>query len=144
VSAAHLAGRASKGAKTLRAATVAGGALATVSLVASATAAAMLTGSAGRDEDKARALHRFLFRAGGPVHGAGLALLLGAPGLAGQRTGAMPRPLAVAALTSAGVDALALVVLLVPKAAPVIRRALSHLAVLGGAGVRLARARGHR
>jgi hypothetical protein len=31
-------------------------------------------------------LHRFLFAAGGPVHGAGLALLLGALGLAGLHT----------------------------------------------------------
>ena len=145
VSAAHLAGRAGTRARTLRAATVAGGALATASLAASVTAAAMLTGPAGRDEDKARALHRFLFRAGGPVHGAGLALLLGALGLAGRRTGDLPRPLTVAALTTAGVDSLAPAVLLFPQAALVIPAGrFPTFAVLGVAGVRLARARGER
>jgi hypothetical protein len=120
VSVARLAGRASQGSKALRAAAIAGGALASVSLAASATAAAALTAGPGRDEDRARSLHRFLFAAGGPVHGAGLALLLGALGLAGRRTGALPRPLATAALASAGVDALAPVVLAAPKAALVI------------------------
>ena len=37
----------------------------------------------------------------------GLALLLGALGLAGLRTGALPRPLAIAALAATGVNALA-------------------------------------
>jgi hypothetical protein len=51
------------------------------------------------------------------VHGGGLALLLGAPGLAGMRTGALRRPLAIAALAAAGVDALAPLVLALPSAA---------------------------
>ena len=94
---------------------VAGGALASVSLAVSATAAAALTAAPGRDEDKASSLHRLLFAVGRPVHGAGLALLLGALGLAGRRTGALPRPLTTASLASAGVDALAPVVLAVPR-----------------------------
>jgi hypothetical protein len=51
------------------------------------------------------------------VHGGGLALLLGALGLAGLRTGAVPRPLAIAALAAAGVNALAPPVLAFPRAA---------------------------
>jgi hypothetical protein len=140
VSVARLAGRAGRGSKALRAAAVTGGALACVSLAASATAAAALTAGPGRDEGRARSLHRFLFNAGGPVHGAGLALLLGALGLAGLRTGALPRPLAVAALTAAGVDALAPVVLAVPGAALAIPAGrFPTFLVLGISGVRLAR-----
>jgi hypothetical protein len=140
VSVARLAGRAGRGSGLLRAAAIAGGALATASLAASAAAAAALTVGPGRDKDKARSLHRFVFRAGGPVHGAGLALLLGALGLAGLRTRALPRPLAIASLSSAGVDALAPVVLAVPKAAAVIPAGrFPSFAVLGLAGVRLAR-----
>jgi hypothetical protein len=139
-SVARLAGRAGRGSKALRAAAIAGGTLACVSLAASATAAAALTAGPGKDEDRARFLHRFLFAAGGPVHGAGLALLLGALGLAGLRTGALPRPLAVAALASAGVDALAPIVLAVPKAALVVPAGrFPSFVVLGITGVRLAR-----
>ena len=143
VSVARLAGRVGRGSKALRAAAIAGGALATASLAASAAAAAALTAAPGRDEDRARLLHRLVFSAGGAVHGAGLALLLGALGLAGLRTGALPRPLAVASLTSAGVDALAPVVLAVPGAAPVIPAGrFPTFLVLGLAGVRLARGSG--
>jgi hypothetical protein len=102
-SVARLAGRASRGSRTLQAMAVAGGALASVSLAVSASAAAALTAAPGRDNDKASSLHRLLFAMGGPVHGAGLALLLGALGLAGRRTGALPRPLTTAALASAGI-----------------------------------------
>ncbi len=147
MSVARLAGRVGRGSKALRAAAIAGGALATASLAASAAAAAALTAAPGRDEDRARLLHRLVFSAGGAVHGAGLALLLGALGLAGLRTGALPRPLAVAvavaSLTSAGVDALAPVVLAVPGAAPVIPAGrFPTFLVLGLAGVRLARGSG--
>src|SRR5215218_5062352 len=139
-SVARLASRASRGSTALRAVAIAGGALASVSLAASATAAAALTAGPGRDEDRARSLHRFVFAAGGPVHGAGLALLVGALGLAGLRSGALPRPLAVAALTAAGVDALAPVVLVAPGAALVLPAGrFPSFVVLGISGVRLAR-----
>jgi hypothetical protein len=122
---------------------IAGGALASLSLAASATAAAALTAGPGRDQDRARSLHRFLFAVGGPVHGAGLALLLGALGLAGRRTRALPRPLTTAALASAGVDALAPVVLAVPSAALVVPAGrFPTFFVLGISGVRLARGAG--
>src|SRR5215218_3671028 len=101
-SVARLAGRAGRGSRALQAMAITGGALASLSLAASATAAAALTAGPGRDQDRARSLHRLVFAAGGPVHGAGLALLVGALGLAGLRSGALPRPLAVAALTAAG------------------------------------------
>ena len=139
----RLAGRTGRDARTLQAMAIAGGALASLSLAASATAAAALTAGFGRDEHRARSLHRFLFAAGGPVHGAGLALLLGALGLAGRRTGALPRPVTTAALASAGVDALAPVVFAVPKAALVIPAGrFPTFIVLGISGVRLARGAG--
>jgi len=59
-SVAQLAGRA--GSSTLKAAAIAGGALASASLAASATAAAALTTDTGRNEDRAKSLHRFIFR----------------------------------------------------------------------------------
>jgi hypothetical protein len=137
-SVARLAGR--SGSKLLKVAAIAGGALASVSLAASATVAAALTAGPGRDEDRAKSLHRFLFAAGGPVHGGGLAVLLGALGLAGLRTGGLPRPLAIAALAAAGVNALAPVVLAVPKAALVIPAGrFPSFIILGLAGFRLAR-----
>ena len=72
-----------------------------------------------------------------------LALLLSALGLAGLRTGALPRPLAIAALAAAGVDALAPVVLLLPKAALMIPAGrFPSLVVMGISGVRLARPQG--
>jgi hypothetical protein len=139
----RLAGRTGRDARTLQDMAIAGGALASLSLAASATAAAALTAGPGRDEHRARSLHRFLFAAGGPVHGAGLALLLGALGLAGRRTGALPRPVTTAALASAGVDALAPVVFAVPKAALVIPAGrFPTFIVLGISGVRLARGAG--
>jgi hypothetical protein len=142
-SVARLAGRAGRGSRALQTMAIAGGALASLSLAASAMAAAALTAGPGRDEDRARSLHRFVFAAGGPVHGAGLALLLGALGLAGRRTGALPRPLTTAALVSAGVNALAPVVLAVPKAALVIPAGrFPSFIVLGISGVRLARGAG--
>jgi hypothetical protein len=138
-SVARLAGRAGPRSRPLQVMAIAGGALASVSLAASATAAAALTTGAGRDEDRARSLHRFVFAAGGPVHGAGLALLVGALGLAGRRTGALPRPLTTAALASAGVNALAPVVLAVPTAALVVPAGrFPTFVVLGISGVRLA------
>jgi hypothetical protein len=139
-SVARLAGRAGRGSRTLRAMAIGGGALASLSLAASATAAAALTARPGRDERTARSLHRLVFAMGGPVHGAGLALLLAALGVAGRRTGALPGPLTTAALASAGVDALAPVVLAVPKAAPVVPAGrFPTFIVVGFSGVRLAR-----
>jgi hypothetical protein len=143
VSVARLAGHTGPGSRALRATAITGGALACGSLAASAAAAAALTAGPGRDEGRARRLHRLLFNAGGPVHGAGLALLLGSLGLAGLRSGRLPQPLAVAALTAAGIDALAPVVLAFPQAAAVIPAGrFPTFVVLGMTGVRLARGPG--
>jgi hypothetical protein len=49
----------------------------------------------------AATLHRLMFAAGRPVHGAGFGALVGVPGLAGLRTGELPGPLAIAGLVSA-------------------------------------------
>jgi hypothetical protein len=128
-SVAQLTGRTGSGSKMLKAAAIAGGALASTSLAASATAAAALTSGPGRDKDQAKSLHR-----------GGLALLLGALGLAGLRTAALPRLLAIAALAAAGVNALAPAVLAVPKAALVIPAGrFPTFVILGIAGFRLAR-----
>jgi hypothetical protein len=51
----------------LKAAAIAGGALASTSLAASATVAAALTSERGRDDDQARSLHRFLFWKVAPI-----------------------------------------------------------------------------
>jgi hypothetical protein len=72
------------------------------------------------------------------VHGGGLALLRSALGVAGLRTGAPPRPLAIAALAAAAVDALAPLVLALPKAALVIPAGrLPSFVIMGIAGYRL-------
>jgi hypothetical protein len=137
-SVAQLAGR--SGSKMLKAAAIAGGALASTSLAASATAAAALTSERGRDEDQARSLHRFVFSAGGPVHGGGLALLHSALGLAGLRTEELPRLLAIAALAAAAADAMAPLVLALPRAALVIPAGrFPSFVIMGIAGYRLAR-----
>ena len=73
------------------AAAIAGGGVATASLATAGLCAAALSGGAGRDDARAARLHRRAFLAGGPVHGAGFGVLVGALGLAGRRTGALPR-----------------------------------------------------
>jgi hypothetical protein len=97
-----LAGRSGQQSRVLQAAAIAGGAVASASLGASALCAAALSGHGGREETTAATLHRRGFQAGGPVHGAGFGLLCGALGLAGLRAGELPRPAAITALASAG------------------------------------------
>jgi len=97
---AKLAGRSGRGSRGLRAVAVAGGGLAAASLATSALLSKALTGSRGEQEESAAALHRLMFAAGGPVHGAGFGMLVGALGLAGLRTGELPRSLAIAGLAS--------------------------------------------
>jgi hypothetical protein len=96
-----LAGRSGKRSRALQAAALAGGAVASASLGTSALCAAALSGHGARGETTAATLHRRGFQAGGPVHGAGFGLLCGALGLAGLRTGELPRPAAITALASA-------------------------------------------
>jgi hypothetical protein len=96
-----LASRSGRGSAGLRAAAIAGGGLAAASLATSALISVALTGSRGEQEADAATLHRRGFAAGGPVHGAAFGLLGGSLGLAGLRTGELPRPLAIAGLASA-------------------------------------------
>jgi hypothetical protein len=85
----------------LRSGAIVGGGLAAASLATSALCAAALTSSRDEREASVAALHRLMFAAGGPVHGAGFGVLVGALGLSGLRTGELPWPLAIAGLASA-------------------------------------------
>jgi hypothetical protein len=111
------------------------------SLATSALCAAALTGRWGEEDASAVALHRLAFAAGGPVHGVGFGVLVGSLGLAGLRTGELPRPLAIAGLASAAAGQLSPLYFVTEPAAwfiPVGR--FSGLLISGIAGVRL----GHR
>jgi hypothetical protein len=136
-SVAKLAGLSNRGSRGLRAAAVGGGALAAMSLTTSALCAAALTGSRG-EHDASAALHQLMFAAGGPVHGAGFGVLVGALGLAGLRTGELSRPLAIACLTSATAGVLSPLYFATEKAVWFIPAGrFSGLVVSGIAGARL-------
>ena len=135
-----LAGRSGSGSRGLRAAAVAGGGLAVASLAASALCAAALTGRRGEQDASAVALHRLSFAAGGPVHGVGFGVLVGALALAGLRTGELPRPLAIAGLASAAAGVLSpLYFVTAPAALFIPAGRFSGLVVSGIAGARLGR-----
>jgi hypothetical protein len=81
-----------------------------------------------------------MFAAGGPVHSAGFGVLVGSFGLAGLRTGELPRPLALAGLASAAAGLLSLLYFAAEPAAWFIPAGrFSGLLVSGIAGVRLSR-----
>jgi hypothetical protein len=101
-SVARLAGRSGSGSRTLRVAAVAGGAVAAASLVASAACTAALSGTGGQRADTATTLSRRGFLAGGVIHTPAFGILLASLGVAGLRTGEIPRPVAITALASAG------------------------------------------
>jgi hypothetical protein len=81
-SVASLATRSGRGSRGLQVAALAGGGLAATSLATSALLSAALTGRQGEQDACASALHRLLFTAGGPVHGAGFGVLVGSLELA--------------------------------------------------------------
>jgi hypothetical protein len=140
VSVARLAARSGRGSRGLQAAALAGGGLAAASLATSALLSAALTGGRGEQDASAAALHRLMFAAGGPVHGAGYGGLVGSLGLAGLRTGELPRPLALAGLASVAAGLLSPLYFVAKPAAwflPAGR--FSGLLVSGIAGVRLGR-----
>ena len=142
-SAARLAGRSGRGSRGLQVAALAGGGLAAASLAASALLSAALTGRRGEQDASAVALHKLMFAAGGPVHGAGFGVLIGSLGLAGLRTGELPRPLALAGLASAAAGSLSpLYFVWEPAAWFIPAGRFSGLLVSGIAGVRLARRSG--
>jgi hypothetical protein len=139
-SVAKLAGRAGAESRRLQATAIAGGGLAAGSLATSAACAAALTGRRGQQDASATALHRRAFIAGGPVHGAGFGALVGALGLAGLRTGELPRPLAIAGLASAAAGLLSPLYLVTERAALLIPAGrISGLIVSGIAGAQLSR-----
>jgi hypothetical protein len=105
-SVAKLAGRSGRGSRGLRAGAIGGGGLAAASLTTSALFSAALTGDRGERDASAVELHRLMFAAGGPVHGAGFGILVGSLGLAVLRTSELPRPLAIAGLVSASAGVL--------------------------------------
>jgi hypothetical protein len=109
-------------------------------LATAAVCAAALTGRAGRQPERATALSRWAFLAGGLVHGVGFGLLVGALGLAGLRTRAISRPLAQAGLASGVAGVLAPLYLLAEPAGWLIPLGrFSGLLISGIAGVQLAR-----
>jgi hypothetical protein len=139
-SVARLAGRSGRASRALQAAAVAGGGLAAGSLAGAAGYAAALTGPAGDSDAGATTLARRAFVAGGPVHTAAFGVLVGALGLAGLRSGELPRSLAVAGLASAATSVASPLYFVAEPAGwliPVGR--FSGLVVSGIAGVRLAR-----
>jgi hypothetical protein len=141
VSVARLAGAAGPGAGALRATAAVGGATAVVSLATSAVLTAALTTDRAESDDRAIAMHRRAFLAGGVAHGVGYGLLVGALGIAGRRTGVLPDGLARVAAASALAGLLSPLYLVTEPAAwliPVGR--FSGLVVTSVAGVRMARA----
>lgn len=100
-SVARLAARTDTAPKALRAAGIAGGALAVGSLATAAITHAKLTDPGLIDDQRMLSMARQVFVSGGPVHGIGFGVLTGVLGIAGLRTGELPRAAAVTALASA-------------------------------------------
>jgi hypothetical protein len=88
------------GSRTLEATALGGGVLAAASLATSAALTTALTTKDHSDETT-HTLSRLSFLAGGPVHGVGYGLLIGALGLAGRKTGEVPSWVTGASLVSA-------------------------------------------
>jgi len=142
-SVARLAGRATPHPARLRAAALTGSSLAAASLTTSALTTVALTTKWARDDAGATSLYRLMFVTGGPVHGFGLGLLVGALGLSGLRTGGLPDRLSKAALISSVAGALSPVALVgKPGIVFIPLGRLSALGVIGIAGARLARGKG--
>jgi hypothetical protein len=124
-------------------AAAAGGATAVASLAASAALTASLTTDLASSDERAVALHRRAFLAGGIVHGAGFGLLVGALGVAGRRNGVLPAGLSRLAAVSATAGLLSPLYLAATPAAlliPIGR--FSGLVITAIAGVRMSRPAG--
>jgi hypothetical protein len=135
-----LADRSGPGAPLLQAVAATGGAVASASLAASGACAAALSAAPGRDDARTTRLHRQAFLAGGILHGLGFGLLVGALGVAGRRTGALPTALDRTALCSGVASVASLLYLATPSAGLLIPAGrFSGLVVDGIAGVLLAR-----
>jgi hypothetical protein len=138
----RLAGSTGPGSRRLQLAAGVGGATAVAALAGSGLLSATLTRDDARSDDEIVALHRRTFLAGGILHGVGFGVLVGALGIAGRRTGALPSGLTTAALGSAAAGLLTPLYLAAGPAGlliPIGR--FSGLIVTGIAAVRLARGR---
>jgi hypothetical protein len=139
----QLAGSAGRGSRAVQAAAGIGGATAVASLAGSGLITATLTRNDARSDAATLTLHRRAFLSGGVTHGVGFGVLVGALGIAGRRTGVLPRAVATAALASGAAGLLTPLYLFAEPAAwliPVGR--FSGLVLSGFAGVRMARGRG--
>jgi hypothetical protein len=117
--------------------------LASTSLAASALTTVALTTRRAEREESADALYRLMFVTGGPVHGVGLGLLVGALGVSGLITGELPPRLSKTALAASAAGALSPLALVArPGIVFIPLGRLSALLVIGIAGVRLARPAG--
>jgi hypothetical protein len=126
------AARAMKG--RARAAALAGGGFATAALATAAACAGSLTFNAGADAARDVKVHRAMFLAGGPAHGAGFGVLLAALGLG---TDALPRNVALAIAAPNLLSPLYLVTEPAAWLVPIGR--FPGLIAIGVAGQRLAR-----
>jgi hypothetical protein len=112
----RLARHSGRGSGGLQAAALAGGAASVGTLAVSALTSAQLTRGAADQPAAALKLHERAFVAGGPLHGPGIGLLMGALGLAGLRTRALPNWLCVASLATAAAGLLAPLALILEPA----------------------------
>jgi hypothetical protein len=136
---ASLSGRNGAGSGWLKAAALAGGTVAVATQTVSAAATALNTSKDNHPQTTADLRH-VSWLVGGPVHGVGFGLLSGALGLSGLRTGALPKPLSVAALVAAPIGILGPLALLKKEAAMALP--IGHmlsLLVSGASGAALAR-----
>jgi hypothetical protein len=137
---AKLAGRAGNEASAIRIAAAVGGALSVVTLTASALTSLRLAEGEADDPNSALRLHKRMFVTGGPLHGPAIGLLMLALGLAGRRTGALPRSLSRAALATAAAGLLAPISLKVERAVLLIPASrFPGLLISGIAGAMLSR-----
>lgn len=138
---AGVAKRSGKGSGALRAAAWTGGTFAVATQVLSASSTLLLT-SKDNHLQTTKDLREVSYHIGSHVHGVGFGLLTGALGLAGLRSGELPKPVAIASLAISPLTLLGPLTLLKKKT--MIALPIGHLLSLivsGTAGVALTRNR---
>jgi hypothetical protein len=136
---AGVAKRSGKGSGPLRAAAWTGGTFAVATQILSASSTLLLT-SKDNHLQTTKDLREVSYHIGSHVHGVGFGLLTGALGLAGLRSGELPKPVAIASLAISPLTLLGPLTLLKKKT--MIALPIGHLLSLivsGTAGVALAR-----
>ncbi|MFI7679827.1 hypothetical protein [Actinophytocola sp. NPDC049390] len=136
---AGLAKRAGKGSGALRAAALTGGGFAVATQMLSASSTLLLT-SKDNHLQTTKDLREVSYHLGGHLHGVGFGLLTGALGIAGLRSGELPKPVAIASLVASPLGILGPLTLL--KKQTMVALPIGHLLSLlvsGAAGVTLAR-----